>query len=516
MGRAFAAIAAMALAAQLGAAVPQLAAQPESIDALGIKVKVFKNAEAVPAITPVQRHFTRTSGGKSQKLTFYETREIWLMSQRGGMWRSRGGDTLTLTRPTSLLPGDVAAWAARDEIDKALKEAEEDFSKTTKEKLFAWIDSFAGLKVDASSLLQLQAGGAVAAARQVETGDPKRYAAVFRTRSKSGGLGPWNWVEFNLAESASAKDGKALLAAFLKGVSISGGRESAVQDSSAGADPRREAAKRAISGGGGWWWSENADYIFLTNLHKSKGAAFVKETERTMSALRKAYERYVPATRSVGTGVVRVFATSEDYRKYISVSAAGDEGVMNSIGLWDPSREELLVEYRDDRAETLKTMRHEAFHQYLYYATGCGRHMTWFNEGHATLFENIRYNAANGQVRVLCSGGRAEWTMRDPEKVAAMIPRIIRMDRKEYYSGDVNGHYVAGWALCYFLQKGCRKLKGFEPYLEVIPTYLKGIADGLSPVEANDRAWAKVEGRDISADFLRFWKDRKSSEAVEP
>ena len=499
------------------AAVPQFGNKPESISSMQIKAKVFKNAESVPAITPVQRHMTATQGSVVRHVTHFETREIWLMNQRGGVWRSRAGDVMTLSRPSSLIPSSVAEWAERDEIDKAIASSQDDFSKSTKEKLFAWIDAFAGIKVDESGLLQLPSSGSVAAARQVVTGSDSRYAAVFRMRAQGGGLGPWNWIEFRLAEPASAKEGRALICEFLKGVSADAAASSSKGGASAPSDPRREAAKRAISGGGGWWWSENEDYIFLTNLPKSKGAAFVKETQRTMSALRKAYERYVPATHKVGTGVVRVFASREDYGKYIKVSASGDAvGAMQSIGLWDPSREELLVQYLDDKAESLKTMRHEAFHQYVYYATGCGNHMTWFNEGHATLFENVRYNASNGQVRVLCSGSRAEWTGHDPERVAALIPRIIRMDRESYYSGDVNAHYVAGWALCYFLQKGCWKLKGFEPYREVIPTYLKGISDGLDPQEANERAWAKVEGRDISADFLKFWRNRKSAEAYEP
>lgn len=515
------ALLASALAAGLPAlaAVPQFANTDENVAALGLSVKVFVKAESIPASTPNQRTFTFTKGGESRKVSMFDVREVWLMSQRGGVWRNKAGDTLTLARPTALLPKVLGELEERDKISAAIKEGEAEFAESAKDLLYDWISDFAGLKVDKSALTQIKTGVSVAAARQVETGDSRRVAAVFRMRTKDGGTGPWNWVEFSLVDPITPKDGKALVSAFIKGVKVERlamAPKSSAATASHADDPRREDAKRAISGGGGWWWSENDDYIFLTNMSKSKGEAFIRDTQRTMSAMRKAYERYVPATKPVGTGVVRVFSGHDDYCKYLSTFSADSATLMDSIGLWAPAREELLVEYRDDKAKTLETMRHEAFHQYLYYATGCGNHMTWFNEGHATLFENIRYNPGTGEVRVLCSGNRAEWVKRGPERIAATIPQIITMSRDQYYSGDVNSHYVAGWALCYFLSKGVHKVRGFEAYREIIPAYLKGLGEGLSPVEANARAWAVVEGRDISADFLKFWKSAKSAETYEP
>ena len=499
------------------AGVPQLANNGESVAALGLNVKLFVRSELIPASTPEQRTFTVMRGGETKKVSLFDPREIWLMSQRGGVWRNKAGDVLTIARPTALLPAKLGELAEREKIAAAIKEGEADFAKSAKDHLYRWIHDFSGLKVDESSLKQIQCSSSVAAARQVETGDERRYAAVFRMRSKNGSAGPWNWVEFSLAEPVAPKEGKALLTAFLKGVTVERAAAGTKGESpSYGDDTRREDAKRAISGGGGWWWSENEDYIFLTNMTKSKGEAFIRETQRTMSAMRKAYERYVPAVKPVGTGVVRVFAGRDDYLKYLSTFESDSATLMDSIGLWAPSREELLVLYRDDKSKTLETMRHEAFHQYLYYATGCGRHMTWFNEGHATLFENVRYNPGNGDVRVLCSGNRAEWVNHNPERIAAILPRLVAMTRDEYYSGDVNSHYVAGWSLCYFLSKGVHKVKGFEEYREVIPTYLKGVADGLDPVEANARAWELVQGRDLSADFLKFWKNKKLAEGYEP
>ena len=155
-----------------------------------------------------------------------------------------------------------------------------------------------------------------------------------------------------------------------------------------------------------------------------------------------------------------------------------------------PSREELLVA-AEDREQALKTMRHEAFHQYLFYATGNGNHATWFNEGHACFFENVQYNPAKNTVRVLDSGSRAEWTARDPEKVARMIGRVLEMDRGEFYSGslpEINSRYVAGWAIAYFLEKGAYASDEFAPYRGICAKYLELAGGGADAAEATREA----------------------------
>ena len=100
-GCVFALLAAMLASRTAVAAVPQLANHGESVSALGLNVKVFVRAEAVPAATPSQRYYTFTKGGETRKVTCFNTREIWLMSQRGGVWRNKAGDMLILARPLS-------------------------------------------------------------------------------------------------------------------------------------------------------------------------------------------------------------------------------------------------------------------------------------------------------------------------------------------------------------------------------------------------------------------------------
>ena len=255
-----------------------------------------------------------------------------------------------------------------------------------------------------------------------------------------------------------------------------------------------------------WWTEENERYRFMTDLSPSKGKAFITRAMRLAEAMRRSYEFYVPPLKPVKLSTVKVFKALSEYREYRAASGDVDS---TSIGLWDPNREELLISAEGEREDALSIMRHEAFHQYLFYATGRGDHALWFNEGHACFFESVEYNSAKNTVKVVDKGNRAEWVERDPKRVASAIKSVLKMDRAAYYGGSsdaVNLHYVTGWAIVYFLQNGAYAHERFAPYRKVVPKYLELMAAGCDAREATEQAWALVADRDIEADFLRFWE----------
>ena len=258
-----------------------------------------------------------------------------------------------------------------------------------------------------------------------------------------------------------------------------------------------------------WWTATNAQYKIMTDLDKAKGGKFITDTMRLMAAMRKSYEFYVPAKREVGVSTVRVFKTKAGYGEYLKEIDCDMEW---SIGLWSPDREELLVA-AEDREQALNIMRHEAFHQYLYYAVG-GRHAIWFNEGHACFFENVKYNPAKNTVKVVDECNRAQWVARDPERYAANIRKILAMTREEFYGGDkdaISLNYCTAWAVTYFLEKGAYTMPAFEPYRQILPKYLELVASGVDGLEATAQAWQAVADRDVAADFLKFWKEKRKA-----
>lgn len=433
-------------------AAPQLKSQPEVIADGEIKAKVLANSHGIPAPTPEAKQYILTRGAERKTVKWYSANDLWRLRAFAGEWKDKKGNVMRLARVKSLVPDIPRGEGEKDEVEKALDEAEKAFAGEEAD-LAAWQKAWGGSKTG-----------------RFVTAKDRRY-----------------YVEFAFAETVKPADAEKLLKAFERSVSTS-------TAASAGA----VASMR-------WWEMSIPQYRFLTDLHKSKGEKFVKDTMRLMEAMRKSYEFYVPPTNDVGVCVVRVFKSLDGYREYRASTGSDDQ---MSCGLWDPNREELLIA-AEDREQAQNTMRHEAFHQYLHYATKNGHHALWFNEGHACFFENVRYNPAKNTVKVTDGGNRAMWVSKNPERYAQAMKKILKMDHKAFYSGDANLHYCTAWALTYFLEKGAFVSEEFAPYRKIIPTYLALTAGGADADTATQQAWAAVEGRDLAADFLKFWNGKR-------
>lgn len=445
-------------------AAPMLKTQAELVADGELKAKVLAASQGVPAPTPQTKQYMLTRGGVKTQVKWYAVEDLWRLRAFAGEWKDKKGNVLRLARVKSLvpdaipgapsIPGMPAGEGEKESIDKALDAAEQAFKGDDAELaawLKAWGDDGKGKIIDVKG---------------------RRY-----------------YVSFKFAEIVKPADQEKLLKAFEKSVSAMTGGVSANNSSMK------------------WWETENPQYLFKTDLDKAKGGKFVTTAMRLMEAMRKSYEFYVPPQKTLGKCSVRVFKTLAGYRDYRA--STGDQDQM-SCGLWDPSRDELLVA-AENPEQAQNTMRHEAFHQYLHYATGNGWHAMWFNEGHACFFENVKYNPAKNTVKVVDEGNRSMWVSKNPELYARQIKAILRMDRTAFYSGDVNTHYCTAWALVYFLEKGAYASDEFAAYRTIVPKYLELTGKGMDAQEATAQAWEAVEGRDVAADFLKFWKEKRKA-----
>lgn len=295
------------------------------------------------------------------------------------------------------------------------------------------------------------------------------------------------YIDFEFAEKVSPSEAKSLLRSAASSVTTL--RSSASANSSAMQ----------------WWEASTADYRFTTDLSRTKGARFVNDSMKELGAMRRCYEFYVPPSEKVGLCRVRVFKNEEGYRAYRSSTGSEDEW---SCGLWDPNRQELLV-MAEDPEQARRTMRHEGFHQYLSFAVP-GRHAVWFNEGHACFMENVRFSGDRKSAVIVEECSRQRAVDRDPARHAAAFGDIVGMSHSDFYSGEINLHYCAAWALTYFLEKGAWTDARYEPYRKVLPRYLELVGSGTDGVEATAAAFAQVEDRSLREDFLSFWNSPKA------
>lgn len=478
------------------AAVPVLKNAPETAGNAGIKVRSLQGGQVVQAVAPKAMFYRFHRGNEEWRETHFDVLEFWRAAQKGCQWKDRKGNELIVASLLAPLPCLDAEHAKREDIESKMTETADAFKDASDEMLAAWVSAYSGTDIEVSALKEMSVSS-LAAVRTVDFGKPNRAAAVFRL--KSGG---WCYAAFSFAKPAKPAEIIRLLKQFL----------SAVVVAEAGTGLAKE---------GRWLTLKVPGYVFKTDLSESQAKAFIKNTGRQMEAMQAAYRRYVPPTKKLGVSTIRVFSRHEEYDDYVS-RATGTEAD-TTIGLWSPSHEELLVLDMGNsaREETAKILRHEAFHQYLFYATGGEHHAVWFNEGHAGFFENVQYDAKKNAVRVTDDprDRRPAAVGADPEKFAALVPKILMLDRDAFYAGtlkEVNERYAAAWAAVYFLQKGAPALAEFAAYKKVLPTYRKAMSEGADANEATRQAWETVKGCDFAADFVKFWNKRTAAKNYEP
>jgi hypothetical protein len=222
--------------------------------------------------------------------------------------------------------------------------------------------------------------------------------------------------------------------------------------------------------------------------------------------LRRAYARCVPSALSATnqTAVVRVFRSREEYLAYVGVEQKW------TAALWSPVRRELVLYHPDAGADQLlRTVWHEAFHQYLAYAGSMIDSSPWFNEGHAQLFEHSHFDSA-GAVVFDHDEQAAAYVKEFAVELAQNIPAVLEMDYAAFYDGtqeEISAKYRLAWAIAYFLEVGAPNLR-HRPFERLRADYLKTLVRTQS-MRAATEAVLDDEARErfVSA-WLDFWKQQ--------
>lgn len=256
-----------------------------------------------------------------------------------------------------------------------------------------------------------------------------------------------------------------------------------------------------------WWFAETPEYIFLSDIRSATGKALVKELQATMPLLRGAFSKLIPPFETAtDVSVVRIYEEREAYKQYVG------KGFEWSAGLWSPMRRELVIlSQGKDREQTLNIIKHEGFHQYLFYACSMIENASWFNEGHACFFESAEVDS-KGRVEVP-ENNRADYLLRNLDAAARQIPKVLHVGHDAFYKGSDeqrNLNYTTVWSLVYFLRKGA-PAENKTAYASIIDTYLKTLASAKDADAATTAAFEGVNMSRLQEDFIDFWKRGRSS-----
>jgi hypothetical protein len=492
---------------------------------LGLRFRVLANAQPEPLAQAKTYSYTFTRGSESFQRDLFDPAELWLATQHAGQWRDEDGNVLTLGRPTRLCPviESETKHVSREAFDRALDGPAAAFAPDRPAALAAWVARFADCTPRDPE--PLRTGFNLTDALFFPVSEPSVLVYAFRVKTRgTGGAGaPSDWFcavirigdrtpkakvrhDFEsqfLANVAWLPQSAAAAAAGVRPKTLALGPVSGAGAPAAIPEhPGREAARKSIANMKDWWFAETPEYLFLSDIRSSAGKALVKELQETLPALRAGFARLVPPFEDADdVSVVRIYESREAYQQYVGKAYAW------SAGLWSPMRRELVIAWQGrNRDQTLTIIRHEALHQYLFYAGAMTEHAAWFNEGHACFFETATVDA-KGRVAIP-ENPRVDHLMRNLDKVTNHLPHLLQTGHKGFYQGSDEQrelNYTAAWALVYYLRKGAPAEK--ESADAALPgAYLKALAQTRKAEAATAAAFEGVNMALFQRRFTKFWQ----------
>lgn len=497
----------------------------KSYPTFGLSLRTLGGSTPEPLPQPRTYAYTFTSSqGDSSRRELYSLHELWYATQHLGQWRDPKDNLMILAAAKQRKPqieSPIHDHIARETFTEAVQGSAEASAIESLEELALWLAEFTGLQVEAPQ--KARGGFSLQAAYFFPVSDATTIACAFKPRVRSAVGGGANTIEWFVAvikvadDTPLSKVRRDFEAQFLASIAVIPRVKEAqtvssapkqTEDLQSTADPRqsRKAAHQSIANMQGWWHADTPEYTFLTDVRSATGQRLIREVQSELTALRTAFVKLVPPlVPELDIGIIRIFESAADYKKYIG------EDVEWSSGCWSPARRELVIQSQGrDRAHTLAIIRHEAFHQYLFYATNMRRNAQWYNEGHACLVEEIALDS-RGNVTIL-ENQRSAFLLANLEAVTKNLPQTLSAQRHDFYSTTAQQrqlNYATAWALVYFLRKGVPTLQ-LKVYENILNDYLGNLALLKDGQAATEKAFEGIDMVAFQRDFNDAWRRRRN------
>lgn len=260
----------------------------------------------------------------------------------------------------------------------------------------------------------------------------------------------------------------------------------------------RADARHSVAAYANWRATDAAAYVILDDLPPT--SPFVASLTNELPRLHAAYAATLP-TPLDGTNVLCVARIYANRAEYLAALALEDRtNMVWSAAYWSPSRRELVAYLSPDgTAELLRTIRHEAFHQYLSYATAMLPTSPWLNEGYAQYFEDPDSTAW---------GVDADLSPEGLARLADCLPNLFTLDSAAFYDGtdaERRLKYRLAWSVAVFLEKGAPDVR-FAPFKDVTRDYVQALLATHDPHAATDAAFRSEENAKLfRTEWLRWW-----------
>ena len=224
----------------------------------------------------------------------------------------------------------------------------------------------------------------------------------------------------------------------------------------------------------GWDAVDTENYLFVED---SELGLLMRHLQRKLEGIRRVYAELFPPTNEItAVATVRVCKDRDEYLRF--------GGAPNTTGHWNPVREELVL-YEAGREDSLRTLYHEAFHQYVHHAIGELQPHYWYNEGYGDYFASARFTD-EGRVTQIQAHPRRLPVIQEAirKSTHSSWAEMIRMERSGYYGPKAGIHYAMGWSMIYFLREA-EVVAKHRLWSQILPVYF----DALKESAVREKDW---------------------------
>jgi len=211
-------------------------------------------------------------------------------------------------------------------------------------------------------------------------------------------------------------------------------------------DERVAVAVELVDG----WAVKDTEHSMVL-YHGKADSVVLDQFARNLVTIRKRFARDLPPDRPIDAlSVVRVCRDRGEYLTY--------GGNPTTVGFFNAQTQELvLYDARTDRTgpmpddhPTMRTLYHEACHQFLFHTASALSPHSWYDEGTAEYYAGAVL--VGGKVRDIVGLEGRDVYLANPEVLQALpqLEKLLEMSREQFYA-DADVNYTMGYAFIRFL-----------------------------------------------------------------
>ena len=483
-------------------------ARAEWLPDIGLSLPLPEGAIADPLEMPRADAYLVTEDGKNRLEDRFNTFDLWTALTVRGRWRDPAGNEFRIARLVAELPDDSSGVTrTRGDFRKRLKPLDVKNVARRDEAVFA----LAPVEVGQPERTRRNGRRNFLELWRYPCTNENVFVYAFRPRTPEARETP-DWYVVSLV-AAPGEDVEALQEtfdeSFLDEVELPAFRVRtpplpSVPDDVGETELLREDYRRSVVNYADWHFVSSGDVMIADNLDAQSRGPFIATLTNELPRLRREYADTFPPVLAdtFHPAAIRVFRSREEYLAYVGVEAKW------TAALWSPMRRELVLYLSENGVESLlRTVWHEAFHQYLSYAGSMVSAAPWINEGHAELFEHAHFDS-EGDLVYERPYERARFIHANATALAELLPTLLLLDYDEFYSGEQQERetkYRLAWSVAFFLQIGAPEVR-FRPFEKLRTDYMSALVSTRDGRRATRTVLSGDALKKFVDEWLAFWK----------